>query len=77
MLYTIEYDITNIDEKLIENIKQIANDCSFDCQYHGKDRVVLTNDRGMRFTEMINRISRICDIYGVDYFSLLGNSEDL
>lgn len=70
-MYTIEINITGINEKLVKIMAGIATNNGFDVMEHGKDHLVFTSDRGDRFTKMINELSRACELYGIDYVDLL------
>lgn len=71
LLYTIELKVKGLDEKLIKNFENIAKDHNYDAFYDGPDRLVIASERFNDFTGMVNQLSRVCDIYGVDYISML------
>lgn len=71
MNYTLKLNrIDGISDNLISVMKNIACDCGFR-MICSKKEIIFNSSNGLKFTELINRLQRICEIYGVDYISLL------
>lgn len=71
MTYTLELNTKGLDIRLVNKFKLMAKNYSYEVVEHGPNRIVFTSDRGMSFTDLVNGISRLCTVYGVDYLSLL------
>lgn len=71
IMYTIELNIKAVSDKLIEAMKVIGKNNDFEVFYHGSDQLVFSSDRGLNITKLIDELSNVCSVYGVDYVDLL------
>ena len=70
-MYTIELNIKELDNRLIEAMRGIGTNNGFDIFNHGKDQLVFASDRGVNITKLIDELNRVCESYSVDYMRLL------
>ena len=71
MAYTLELNTKGLDARVVNKFKLMAKNYSYEVVEHGPNRIAFTSDRGISFTNLVDGISRLCEVYGVDYFSLL------
>lgn len=75
MTYNIELNIKNITVDLAYKLRQIGENNGYKVWKHGYDRLVFESEHGDRFTNLINELSRCCEVHGVDYCKLLDLEE--
>jgi len=71
MMYMVELNITDIPTQLVDAMKGIGANNEFETFHHGSDRLVFDSKSGRNFTNLINELSRVCAVYGVEYIDLL------
>lgn len=69
--YTIELDVSAVSKAVIDILMNIGKNNDFDVFRQIDDVVVFTSDRGVNFTKLVMELSAVCELYGIDYFSLL------
>lgn len=69
--YTIELDVSTVSKAVIDILMNIGKNNDFDVFRQIDDVVVFTSDRGVNFTKLVMELSAVCELYGIDYFSLL------
>lgn len=70
-IYTIELHIEGLDERLIKCMKAIAREHDYDVYNHFSDNLVFASETFNDFTSMVNELARVCEMYNVEYVSLL------
>jgi hypothetical protein len=69
-LASVDLNITGLNEKLIEAMINIGNDCSYEVKRYGNE-LLFRCKRAYRFTELVSRLKIVCECYNVDYVDLL------
>lgn len=69
--YTIELDVSTISKTVINALMNVGKNNDFDVFRQIDDVIVFTSDRGVNFTKLVMELSAVCELYGIDYFSLL------
>ena len=69
--YTLELDVSTISKTVINALMNVGKNNDFDVFRQIDDIVVFTSDRGVNFTRLVMELSAVCELYGIDYFSLL------
>lgn len=69
--YTLELDVSTISKTVINALMNVGKNNDFDAFRQIDDVVVFTSDRGVNFTKLVMELSAVCELYGIDYFSLL------
>ena len=69
--YTLELDVSTIPKTVIDILMNIGKNNDFDVFRQIDNVVVFTSDKGVNFTKLVMELSLVCEIYGIDYVSLL------
>ena len=69
--YTLELDVSTISKTVTNALMNVGKNNDFDVFRQIDDVVVFTSDRGVNFTRLVMELSAVCELYGIDYFSLL------
>ena len=69
--YTIELDVSTISKTVTNALMNVGKNNDFDVFRQIDDVVVFTSDRGVNFTKLVMELSAVCELYGIDYVSLL------
>lgn len=69
--YTLELDVSTISKTVTNALMNVGKNNDFDVFRQIDDVVVFTSDRGVNFTKLVMELSAVCELYGIDYFSLL------
>lgn len=69
--YTLELDVSTISKTVTNALMNVGKNNDFDVFRQIDDIVVFTSDRGVNFTRLVMELSAVCELYGIDYFSLL------
>lgn len=70
-MFTVELNIDGLNERLVKDMTNIGANNGYKVFYHGYDHLVFTSDRGINFTNLVRGLSTVCEVYNVDYVSLL------